>query len=241
MTELPRSAEFAAPDHHHADVSGGWLRAAVFGAMDGLVTNIALVAGVGGGGADRHLIILTGMAGLVAGAFSMALGEFASVDTQNDAVANEVAVEREEIRAHPGAEQAELAMMYEQMGLTRPTAEAMAREVHANPELAVKVHVAQELGVDVDEQPSPWIAAVSSFLCFAVGGLIPLVPFLLGSSSLVLALGVGAVGLFTVGALTSRFTTRSRLFSGLRQLGFGAIAAGATYLVGMLIGVGVTG
>jgi VIT1/CCC1 family predicted Fe2+/Mn2+ transporter len=93
----------------------------------------------------------------------------------------------------------------------------------------------------VDEQPSPWIAAVSSFLCFAVGGLIPLVPFLLGSSSLVLALGVGAVGLFTVGALTSRFTTRSRLFSGLRQLGFGAIAAGATYLVGMLIGVGVTG
>ena len=230
MSDVPGPADLAAHDHHHSDVSGGWLRAAVFGAMDGLVTNIALIAGVGGGGADRHMIILTGMAGLVA-----------SVDTQNDAVASEVEVEREEIRTHPRAEQAELARMYEQMGLTRPTAEAMAREVHANPELAVKVHVAQELGVDVDEQPSPWTAAVSSFLCFAVGGLVPLIPFLLGSSSLPLALAVGAVGLFTVGALTSRFTTPTWLFSGLRQLGFGALAAGATYLVGALIGVGITG
>jgi VIT1/CCC1 family predicted Fe2+/Mn2+ transporter len=241
MDHVPDPADLTGHDHHHADVSGGWLRAAVFGAMDGLVTNIALVSGVGGGGGDRHTIILTGMAGLVAGAFSMALGEFASVDTQNDAVANEVAVEREEIRVHPRAEQAELARMYEEMGLTPSTAEAMAREVHANPELALKVHVAQELGVDVDEQPSPWVAAVSSFVCFAVGGLIPLVSFLLGSSSLPLALLVGAVGLFVVGALTSRFTTRSWLFSGLRQLGFGALAAGATYLVGLLIGVGITG
>jgi vacuolar iron transporter family protein len=241
MDHVPDPADVAGHDHHHADVSGGWLRAAVFGAMDGLVTNIALVAGVGGGGADRHAIILTGMAGLVAGAFSMALGEFASVDTQNDAVANEVAVEREEIRVHPRAEQAELARTYEEMGLTPSTAEAMAREVHANPDLALKVHIAQELGVDVDEQPSPWIAAVSSFGCFAVGGLIPLISFLLGSSSLPLALLVGAVGLFVVGALTSRFTTRSWLFSGLRQLGFGALAAGATYVVGLLIGVGITG
>jgi vacuolar iron transporter family protein len=241
MNGVPDAADFAGHDHHHADVSGGWLRAAVFGAMDGLVTNIALVSGVGGGGADRHTIILTGMAGLVAGAFSMALGEFASVDTQNDAVANEVAVEREEIRIHPRAEQAELAQMYEEMGLTRSTAEAMAREVHGNPELALKVHVAQELGVDVDEQPSPWLAAVSSFLCFSIGGLIPLISFLLGSSSLPLALFIGAVGLFVVGALTSRFTTRSWLLSGLRQLGFGALAAGATYLVGTLIGVGITG
>jgi vacuolar iron transporter family protein len=241
MNGVPDPEDLAGHDHHHGDVTGGWLRAAVFGAMDGLVTNIALVAGVGGGGADRHTIILTGMAGLVAGAFSMALGEFASVDTQNDAVASEVAVEREEIRIHPRAEQAELAQMYEELGLTRPTAEAMAREVHANPELALKVHVAQELGVDVDEQPSPWIAAVSSFMCFAVGGLIPLISFLLGSSSLPVALLVGAVGLFTVGALASRFTTRGWLFSGLRQLGFGALAAGATYIVGMLIGVGITG
>jgi VIT1/CCC1 family predicted Fe2+/Mn2+ transporter len=243
MTQLPGPAEFAAHehDHHHADVSGGWLRAAVFGAMDGLVTNIALVAGVGGGGADREIIILTGMAGLVAGAFSMALGEFASVETQNDAVANEVAAEREEIRINPRAEEAELAQMYSDMGLTRSTAEAVAREVHADPELAVKVHIAQELGVDVDDQPSPWIAAISSFVCFAVGGIIPLIPFLLGSSSLALGLVVGAVGLFVVGALTARFTTRSWLLGGLRQLMFGAIAAGATYVVGALIGVSVAG
>ena len=241
MSELPGPAEYAehAGDHHHSDVSGGWLRAAVFGAMDGLVTNIALIAGVGGGGADRQIIVLTGMAGLVAGAFSMALGEFASVGAQNEAVENEVAVERDEIRRHPRAEQAELVDMYEEMGLTRETAEAVAREIHRNPDLAVKVHIAQELGVDVDEQPSPWTAAISSFLCFSAGGMIPLVPFLLGSSSLALGLLVGAVGLFVVGALTSRFTTRTWLFGGVRQLLFGAIAAGATYVVGSLIGVNV--
>jgi VIT1/CCC1 family predicted Fe2+/Mn2+ transporter len=240
----PGPAESAAHqgDHHHSDVSGGWLRAAVFGAMDGLVTNIAIVAGVGGGGADRQTIILTGMAGLVAGAFSMALGEFASVGTQNDAVTAEVVVERNEIRRHPLAEQAELADMYEEeMGLTRSTAEAVAREVHADPERAVRVHIVQELGVDPDVQPSPWTAAISSFVCFAIGGIVPLIPYLLGSGSLALGLLVGAVGLIAAGALTSRFTTRSWWLAGLRQLMFGVIAAGATYLVGWLIGVGVAG
>lgn len=247
MTQLPGPAEYAAHDGHdlhdhgHSDVSGGWLRAAVFGAMDGLVTNIALVAGVGGGGAGRQVIILTGMAGLVAGAFSMALGEFASVDTQNEAVANEVAVEREEIRRHPVAEQAELAQMYQEMGLTSVTARAVAAEVHADPELAVKVHIVQELGVDPDEQPSPWTAAFSSFLCFAVGSIVPLIPYLLGYSSLALGLGVGAVGLFALGALTARFTRRAWWLAGLRQLMFGVIAAGATFLVGSLIGVSVNG
>jgi VIT1/CCC1 family predicted Fe2+/Mn2+ transporter len=223
--------------HHHADVSGGWLRAGVFGAMDGLVTNIALVAGVGGGGADRGTIILTGIAGLVAGAFSMALGEFASVDTQNDAVAHEVRVERDEITQHPEGEMAELTDMYTEMGLSRATAEAVAREVHADPELAVKVHITQELGVDPDDQPSPWTAAVSSFVAFSIGGIIPLITYLLGSSSLLVALSVGAVGLFVAGAITARFTTRSWWLAGLRQLLFGVIAAGATYLVGMAIGV----
>jgi VIT1/CCC1 family predicted Fe2+/Mn2+ transporter len=237
--QLPGSAEFADHhgDHSHRDVSGGTLRAATFGAMDGLVTNIALIAGVGGGGADRQMIILTGMAGLVAGAFSMALGEFASVRTQNEAVAGEVAVERAELARHPHAEQAELVSMYEEMGLTRATAEIVAAEVHSDPELALKVHVTQELGVDPDEQPSPWTAATSSFLCFAVGGAVPLLPFLLGGSSLRVGLLVGAVGLFLVGAVTSRFTNRPWWFAGARQLLFGVIAATATYLVGMLIGV----
>ncbi|GAA4030883.1 VIT1/CCC1 transporter family protein [Allokutzneria multivorans] len=226
--------------HTHADVSGGWLRPAVFGAMDGLVTNIALVAGVGGGGASSTVIVLSGMAGLVAGAFSMALGEYASVETQNNAISAEVATERRELRTNPRAEQAELVDMYVEMGLSRETAEKAAAEVHANPELAVRVHITQELGVDPQEQPSPVVAGVSSFLCFAVGALFPLVPFLLGSESLLLGLLVGAVGLFAAGALVSRFTTRSWWYNGLRQLLFGAIAAGATYVVGTLIGVGVS-
>ncbi|MGE3288900.1 MAG: VIT1/CCC1 transporter family protein [Pseudonocardia sp.] len=227
--------------HHHSDVSGGWLRAAVFGAMDGLVTTIGIVAGVGGGGADRHLIILTGMAGVVAGAFSMALGEFASVGAQNEAVGREVRVERDEIRRHPEAEKAELAQAYRDMGLSAKTARTVAEEVHAKPDLAVRVHITQELGLDPDDQPSPWTAAVSSFLCFAVGGLLPLLPFLLGSASLAMGLTVGAVGLFVLGAVTSRFTTRPWWFAGLRQLSFGAIAAAATYVVGALIGVSAAG
>ncbi len=224
--------------HVHQDVSGGWLRPAVFGAMDGLVTNIALIAGVGGSGAGVRLIVLTGMAGLVAGAFSMALGEYASVETQNDQVRAEVKVERDELRRHPAAEQAELVSSFIQMGLTRETARQVAAEVHANPSLAVRVHINQELGVNPDDQPSPWVAAGSSFLCFAIGALVPLIPYLLGLTSLLTGLAAGAGGLFVAGALSSRFTTRPWWLGGLRQVGFGAIAAVATYLVGALIGAG---
>jgi len=224
--------------HTHRDVTGGWLRPAVFGAMDGLVTNIALVAGVGGGGASRDLIMLSGVAGLVAGAFSMALGEYTSVSAQNEQVRAEAAVERAEIQRNPHGEQSELVGMYVDMGLSRETAERVAKEVHADQDLAVKVHVTQELGVNPDEQPRPLIAAVSSFLCFAVGALFPLLPYLVGFDSLAAGLAVGGAGLFAAGALTARFTTRPWWLGGLRQLGLGAIAAGATYLVGTLIGVG---
>ncbi len=224
-------------EHIHRDVSGGWLRPAVFGAMDGLVTNIALVAGVGGAGAGRDVIVLSGVAGLIAGAFSMALGEYASVQTQNESVRAEAAVERAEIKRNPAAEQAELVEMYVEMGLTRDTAERVAEEVHSDEELAVKVHVTQELGVDPDEQPSPWVAGASSFLCFAIGALFPLLPYLLGFDSLVGGLAVGAVGLVIAGALSANFTARPWWFGGLRQLGFGVIAAGATYIVGSLIGI----
>nr|WP_255426332.1 VIT1/CCC1 transporter family protein [Pseudonocardia sp. C8] len=215
------------------------MRAATFGAMDGLVTTIALIAGVGGGGADREMIVLTGLAGVVAGAFSMALGEFASVGTQNDAVDAEAALERHELTIHPRAEQAELARRYRAMGLTAPTAEAVARELHAHPDVALRVHLSQELGVSLDDRPSPWTAAVSSFAAFAVGGIVPLVTFLLGFSSLPLGLAVGGLGLLLAGAATSRFTVRTWWGAALRQLAFGALAAGATYLVGMLIGVSV--
>ena len=224
--------------HVHRDVSGGWLRPAVFGAMDGLVTNIALIAGVGGSGAGARVIVLAGVAGLVAGACSMALGEYASVQTQNDQVQAEVAVEKEELRRHPRAEQAELVTSLMQMGLTRGTAKQVAEEVHANPALAIRVHINQELGVNPEDQPSPWVAAGSSFLCFGIGALVPLIPYLLGLPLLFVGLAAGAVGLFLAGALTSRFTTRSWWLGGLRQIGFGAIAAVATYLIGVLIGAG---
>jgi vacuolar iron transporter family protein len=223
--------------HTHSDVSGGWLRPAVFGAMDGLVTNIALVAGVGGAHASGRVIVLSGIAGLVAGAFSMALGEYTSVGTQNQAVMAEAAVERAELEHNPEAEQAELVDMYREMGLTKDTAELVAREIHANPEMAIRVHLTQELGLDPNEQPSPAVAAISSFLCFAIGAVVPLLPFLFGLQSLWLGLGIGGVGLFVAGALVSRFTQMSWWLNGLRQLLFGVIAAAATYGVGSLIGV----
>jgi vacuolar iron transporter family protein len=223
--------------HTHSDVSGGWLRPAVFGAMDGLVTNIALVAGVGGAHASVRVIVLSGIAGLVAGAFSMALGEYTSVGTQNQAVKAEEAVERAEMERNPLAEQAELVAMYREMGLSETTAEQVAAEIHANTDVAVRVHLTQELGVDPDEQPSPLVAAVSSFLCFAVGAIVPLLPFLAGLKELWIGLTVGGVGLFVAGAVVSRFTQKSWWANGFRQLLFGALATAATYGIGALIGV----
>jgi VIT1/CCC1 family predicted Fe2+/Mn2+ transporter len=227
--------------HTHSDVSGGWLRASVFGAMDGLVTNIALTAGVGGAGVNSHVIVLSGMASLVAGAFSMALGEYTSVGTQNAAVHAEADIERAELEHNPVAEQAELEQMYRDMGLSDATAKQVADEIHANPELAIRVHLTQELGVNPDEQPSPAVAAVSSFLSFAVGAVIPLLPFFAGIHLLWAGLGVGAVGLFLAGAVVARFTHHTWWWNGLRQLLFGAIAAAASYGVGSLIGVSAAG
>ncbi|HYN96528.1 MAG TPA: VIT1/CCC1 transporter family protein [Pilimelia sp.] len=223
--------------NHHADVTGGWLRAATFGAMDGLVTNIALIAGVGGGGLAARTIVLTGIAGLVAGAISMALGEYTSVRAQNEQVAAEVAKERRELERHPEAEAAELARMWIARGLPADLARQVADVVRRNPAEALRVHVQEELGVDPDDRPSPWVAAGSSFLCFAAGALVPLLPYLLGAASLWAALAAGGVGLFAAGAVVARFTGRRWWFGGGRQLLLGAAAALATYGVGTLIGV----
>jgi VIT1/CCC1 family predicted Fe2+/Mn2+ transporter len=225
-------------EHHHADVSGGWLRPAVFGAMDGLVTNIALIAGVGGGGVAPENIVLTGVAGLVAGAISMGLGEYTSVRSQNEQIAAEVAKERRELEVHPDAEAAELTDAWTARGLPRDLAEQVTEALRANPRETLRAHVREELGVDPDDQPSPWTAAFSSLLCFSLGALIPLLTYLLGFTSLWLALGMGGVGLFTAGALVARFTRRPWWVSGARQLLMGAAAAGVTYLVGRAIGVG---
>jgi len=226
--------------HVHADVSGGWLRASVFGAMDGLVTNIALVAGVGAAGASPRFIVLTGLAGLVAGAFSMAMGEYASVKTQNEQVDREWRREIDEIRDNSEMEERELAHMLADMGMTEQTAISAAREIHADPERAALVHVTQELGLDPTDKPSPQVAAVSSFFTFSLGALVPLIPFLLGYASLAAGLLVGAVGLLVAGGLASLATNQTWWWSAIRQLLFGAVAAGATYLVGLAIGVNVS-
>jgi VIT1/CCC1 family predicted Fe2+/Mn2+ transporter len=226
-----------AVEHEHADLSGGWLRPAVFGAMDGLVTNIALIAGVGGGGVSPNTIVLTGVAGLVAGAISMALGEYTSVRAANQQVDAEVAKERRELAHNPIAEARELAERWIERGIPADLAHKLAEELSQNPDEALRVHVREELGVDPDNKPGPWLAGASSFLCFSIGALVPLLSYLFGSDSLWLALSIGGLGLFIAGALTARFTRRRWLLSGLQQLGLGAAAAAATYLVGSAIGV----
>ena len=222
-------------DHRHGDVSGGWLRAATFGAMDGLVSNTALIAGVGAA-ADAHTVVISGFAGLVAGAFSMALGEFASVTTSNEQIESEVSVEKRAFRLHPQAEQAELVDMFVTIGLSPETAAKASDELHRDEGRAVNVHLTQELGVDPEDKPSPYVAAVSSFVMYAIGAVVPLIPYLFGFQSLWLGLLFGGVGLLIAGGVAATFTKKPVWFASLRQLLFGTIAIAATYAVGHLVG-----
>jgi VIT1/CCC1 family predicted Fe2+/Mn2+ transporter len=241
MSEVTSTAQAEAHDHSHADVSGGWLRAAVFGAMDGLVSNTALVAGVAGGGASSHTILLTGAAGLIAGAISMSLGEYTSVKTQNEQLDLEVAKERHELEHNAAGELAELTEMLRSQGVDDDLAEKVAAQLSSDPEVALRLHIVAELGLSPEDKPSPRVAAFSSLLTFSVGAVFPLIPYLFGLSLLWVALVSGGVGLMAAGILSSRFTPRPWWYSGLRQLLFGAIAAGATYLIGLAIGVGAAG
>src|SRR3954471_544438 len=225
--------------HDHQNVQGGWLRPAVFGAMDGLVSNFALIAGVSGGGVPSHTVALTGLSGLLAGALSMASGEYTSVRAQGEAMSAELAIERAEIARRPKAEEAELARIYRKRGLDPALAQEVAQQLSRDPDTVWKVHAREELGVDPDALPSPWVAAFSSFLAFAIGAFIPLLPYLLGASSLVVSLVLSGLGLFTAGALVARFTKRAWWYSGTRQLVLGAVAAGVTYLIGHLVGASV--
>jgi VIT1/CCC1 family predicted Fe2+/Mn2+ transporter len=221
-------------------VSGGWLRPAVFGAMDGLVTNVALIAGVGGGGGSPHALLLAGLAGLSAGAFSMAAGEFVSVSSQNELVASEVRKEQFELEHHPESERAELAAMFRRRGVDAALADEVARQVSVHPDQALGVHVQEELGVDHKDLPSPLMAAGASLVTFAVGALIPLFPYLIGFHSLAAALVLAAVAAFIGGGLVSRITDRPFLFGALRQLLLAAAAAGLTYGIGSLVGAAVS-
>jgi vacuolar iron transporter family protein len=226
-------------DHRHSDVSGGWLRAATFGAMDGLVSNTALIAGVAAS-ASAHTVILSGVAGLLAGAFSMALGEYTSVTTANEQIESEVRVERRSFRKHPQAERAELIAMLVDMGMTKDTATKATDEIHRDENRALNFHLIQELGVDPREKPSARVAAGSSFLLFAIGAIIPLIPYLLGFESLWAGLACGGAGLLIAGAVAARFTRKPVWWAALRQLAFGAVAIAATYLVGTLVGTVTT-
>jgi vacuolar iron transporter family protein len=222
--------------HHHRDVSGGWLRPAVFGAMDGLVTNVSLIAGVGGGGGSAHTIILTGLALLAAGACSMAAGEYVSVSSQNELIYSEVDKERLELENNAAAEQAELATMLRARGVSPATARKAAAEISAFPEKALAVHTLEELGVDHTELPSPVVAAGASLASFAVGALIPLLPYLAGFHVLAAALGFSGVAAVAGGGIVARLTGRAFWRGALRQLVLGACAAGVTYLIGILVG-----
>jgi VIT1/CCC1 family predicted Fe2+/Mn2+ transporter len=222
--------------HHHRDVSGGWLRPAVFGAMDGLVTNVSLIAGVGGGGGTAHTIVLTGLAGLAAGAGSMAAGEYVSVSSQNELILAEVNKERLELENNAAAEQAELATMLRARGVSAATARQAAAEISAHPEKALAVHALEELGVDPSELPSPVVAAGASLASFAVGAVIPLAPYLAGLHVLGVALGLAAVAAIAGGGLVARLTDRPFWRGAVRQLILGAAAAAITYLIGMAVG-----
>lgn len=224
--------------HEHPDVTGGWLRPAVFGAMDGLVSNFALMMGVVGGStaSDTKPVVLAGLAGLAAGAFSMAAGEYTSVASQREFALAQVDIERDEILGNEPAEEAELAAMFVQKGVDEDVAREMAREIHLDPEQAVKVHAREEFGVDIDDLASPTLAAVSSFFSFALGAVIPLLSYLVGIETAWPAIVLSLVGLFACGAVVTRVTARSWWFGGLRQLVLGGAAAGLTYLVGEAVG-----
>ncbi len=232
-----RQAALAAGwSHRHRDVSGGWLRPTVFGAVDGLVTNSSLIAGLGGGGVSAHTIVLTGVAALVAGAFSMGTGEYVSVTNQNELVHAEVATERRMHAKFPDAEQAELAETFRGYGADPDTAARMAAAVSKDPDTALRVHTREELGVDPFELPSGIAAGLLSLIAFSAGALIPLLPYLAGLAVLSVALGIAAVALLAGGMVVGQLTGRPLLRSGLRQLALGAVAVAVTFAVGSLIG-----
>lgn len=234
-----RDPHVPAVNHEHPDVTGGWLRPAVFGASDGLVSNVALIAGVAGGtrGADSPTaVVLAGLAGLAAGAFSMAVGEYTSVASQSESAAHEVEKERREILANPEGELRELAVMYVDKGVDEDLAHEVARQIHRDIDKAVVVHAREELGVDPEELASPMLAAGSSFLAFALGALVPVLPYLLGAGTLLPGLVITLVALFGAGAVVTQVTTRSWVYGGVRQMLLGAAAAALTYGIGAAVG-----
>ncbi len=227
----------------HRGAGAGNLRAAVFGANDGLVSNASLILGMAGATASGDVVLLSGAAGLLAGAFSMAAGEWVSVRSQREMFESQIAAEREELATYPAEEAAELALIYEARGLPKPEARQLAERLVADPRHALDTLAREELGLDPAQLGSPWGAALFSFLSFAGGAIVPVLPFVLfsGTTALGAAIGLTATSLFGVGAAISLFTGRSALRGGLRMLLIGGSAGAATFLIGRLLGVEVAG
>ena len=229
-------------EHRHRGLGGGGnLRAAVFGINDGLVSNASLIFGVAGASSDPAVVLLTGVAGLTAGAFAMATGEFVSVRSQRELFEYQIALERDELKEYPDAEAQELALIYKAKGLSGGEAERIAKQLVADPEHALDTLAREELGLNPDELGSPWGAAISSLLSFALGAAVPLLPFAFGAGARALPIAglLSALALFAVGATLSLFTGRAALFSGARMLLLGSLAAAVTFAVGKLFGVSV--
>ena len=235
-------AQIASSEGRHRARTGGALRAAVFGVNDGLVSNFSLVMGVAGGTSDPTVVVLAGTAGLFAGAFSMAAGEWISVRSQHELYEREIQAEREELAAFPDEERAELEMIYRAKGLSEEEAADLADRLFEDPDTALDTMVREELGLDPDEigAGGAWVASSSSFVAFAIGAILPLLPFLVlsGTATQVVASAlVSALALFTVGGTLGVLTRRSILWSGARMALIGGGAALLTYAIGTLFGV----
>lgn len=229
--------------HHddHRNLNSGMARAAVFGVSDGLVSNASLVLGIAGADDAQGFVRLAGVAGLIAGAVSMAAGEYVSMRAQRELVERELEVERREHRRNPHHEITELAKIYEKRGVDAEVAREMAEGLMEDPEQALEVHAREEMGVDPNELGSPWLAAVSSFLAFCVGALLPLFPWFFGggSGAVLASIVLAVIGAAGVGAALARFTGRSVFWSSGRQVLIASGAAVVTYAIGAAVGTGV--
>src|SRR6476646_8627088 len=224
---------------HRGLGGGGNLRAAVFGVNDGLVSNASLILGVAGATSDLKVVVLSGVAGMAAGAFAMAAGEYVSVRSQRELYEYQIALERDELKQYPEAEAQELALIYAAKGLPVKQADRLAKRLVSDPENALDTLAREELGLNPGELGSPLGAAVSSLCAFGAGAFVPLAPFLFGAAANALgwAIGLTAAALFSVGAVLSLFTGRHAVLSGARMLALGALAGGVTYGIGRLLGV----
>jgi len=228
------------PPHHHRDIRGGGARAAIFGVSDGLVTNVSLVLGIAGANPGGSIVRLAGVAGLVAGSFSMAAGEYLSMSAQRELMQRELEVERRALRRSPEGEANELRGMYVRRGIDPGVAQDMVNEVMQDPELALETHAREELGINTEQLGSPVQAALASFVTFALGAFVPLVPWLIGrgNGAIVASVVLAAIASVAVGILLAHFTERPFVRSALRQLAVTAVAAAVTYGVGKGIGAG---